>query len=79
MDDLDWSAFPERKGMQICSVCSPEKHLDGTPTGYGVWHGVFRRVFLPKGMFVINREGNIAHKDTGDENYHAYEIMEQKQ
>lgn len=48
------------------------------PTEYGKWHGKFPRVFLPLGMFVTNRVGNLAHKDTGDENFRAYAIDQQR-
>ncbi|MDA8485113.1 hypothetical protein NNO07_18765 [Pseudomonas resinovorans] len=70
----DWSYAPERQGKRLCSVCGPLKYRDGTSTGLGQWHGEFRRVFLPLGMFVTNQRGNLAHKDTGDENYRAYAI-----
>lgn len=71
---FDWSYAPERKGKRLCSACGPVRHSDGTPTEYGKWHGQFDRVFLPHGMFTTNRVGNLAHIETGDENYRAYAI-----
>jgi hypothetical protein len=49
----------------LCSACDPD---------IGKWHGRFPRLFLPKGMFVTNERGNLAHKGTGDENIAAYAI-----
>ena len=73
MRDLyDWSYAPEREGMRLCSACGPAKYSDGTPTGKGVWHGKFKRSYLPMGMFVTNARGNLAHIETGDENFMAY-------
>lgn len=62
--------------LSICSACGPVKHRDGTPTEYGKWHGQFERVFLPLGMFETNRVGNLAHKETGDDNVRAYALVE---
>ena len=50
----------ERK---LCSEC-----------GFGKWHGKFSKLLLPKGQFVTNDEGNLAHKDTGDTDVRKYEI-----
>lgn len=69
---FDWSYAPERKGMRLCSACAPVKYRDGTSTEFGEWHRVFHRVYLPKGMFVTNSVGNLAHRDTGDEDYMKY-------
>lgn len=44
-------------GRTLCSACDPS---------IGKWHGQFDRVYLPKGMFETNREGNLAHKETGE-------------
>jgi len=74
---FDWTGIEELRGKRICSACGPTKHADGTPTEYGTWHGQFRRMFLPKGMFVTNRVGNLVHKETGDEDCAKYEIQEQ--
>jgi hypothetical protein len=53
------------KGKKLCSACDPD---------IGEWHGQFTRVFLPMGMFETNSRGNLGHKETGDENVHAYAI-----
>lgn len=53
------------KGMKLCSACD---------TDIGKWHDHFPRVFLPIGMFETNTRGNLSHKETGDENVHAYAI-----
>lgn len=76
---FDWSYAPEREGKRICSACGPVQYAKGEgPTEFGKWHGQFERVFLPLGMFVTNRVGNLAHKDTGDENFRAYAIDQQR-
>lgn len=54
----------------LCSVCGG----DGTNQNTYEWHGVFERIFLPKGMFVTNKKGNLAHKNTGSENYLQYAL-----
>jgi hypothetical protein len=71
---FDWSYNPELEGKVLCSACGPVHYNDGTPTKYGVWHNRFPRTFLPKGMFVTNRVGNLAHKETGDDNIMAYAV-----
>lgn len=71
----DWSYAPERKGMKLCSACGPVKHSDGEATEFGSWHNQFPRTFLPKGMFEANRVGNIAHKESGDEDFRKFEII----
>jgi hypothetical protein len=53
------------RGKKLCSACDPD---------IGKWHGQFARVFLPLGMFETNCVGDLAHKETGDENVHAYAI-----
>lgn len=70
----DWSYAPERKGLRLCSACGPTKFTRGNPTEYGKWHNRFPRTYLPIGMFVTNQVGNLAHKDTGDEDFRKYEI-----
>jgi hypothetical protein len=62
---FDWTGIESRKGKHLCSVCAPTKYSDGTPTEYGKWHGRFERVFLPKGEFRTNRQGNLEHTATG--------------
>lgn len=62
---FDWSYAPEREGMKLCSACGPALHAAGTPSKFGVWHGVFPRLFLPKGQFITNQRGNLEHAETG--------------
>lgn len=71
---FDWSYAPERKGMKLCSACGPSNYRSGKPTEYGKWHNRSPRVFLPMGMFETNRVGNLAHKETGDEDFRKYEL-----
>jgi hypothetical protein len=82
---LKWNDdFPK-----LCVVCNPvwftpkgDYGLGPVPEDYkedgdyipGKWHNKFDRIFLPKGMFVTNRVGNLAHKDTGDDNIRKYAI-----
>ena len=70
----DWSYAPDREGLRLCSACGPTHESNGTPSGYGTWHGNFERVFLPIGMFQKNHRGSLAHIETGDDNYRAYAI-----
>lgn len=72
---MDWSGMPERKGMKLCSACQPAKFSDGEVNDEGGnWHNAFPRVFLPKGQFHTNRVGNLAHNETGDEDFTKYQI-----
>lgn len=71
-DFFDWSYAPERRGKLLCSACGPVMFASGEATEYGQWHGRFPRVFLPKGQFVTNSVGNLAHRDTGDEDHKKY-------
>lgn len=42
--DADWSEVGEEyKGMRLCSECAPARYNDGTPTGFGKWHGKFKK------------------------------------
>ncbi|ELN9487150.1 hypothetical protein OLM90_17155 [Pseudomonas aeruginosa] len=75
-DCFDWSYAPEREGKRLCSACGPTKYRDGKPTKFGKWHDQFERVFLPLGMFVTNCQGNLAHHETGDEDFRKYRIEE---
>lgn len=61
-----WRNAPALPWM-LCSACDPV---------LAEWHERFPRVFLPKGMFVTNERGNLAHKDTGDEDCSAYAIQQ---
>lgn len=72
---FDWTGIEDRKGKKLCSVCAPMKYSDGAPTAYGKWHDRFTRTFLPLGMFVTNDKGNLAHRETGDENYRGYALV----
>jgi len=58
----------------VCSACGPTHEANGSVSGFGKWHGKFERVFLPLGMFKKNHRGNLAHVDTGGEDYRAYAI-----
>ena len=71
---FDWSGIEDRRGKKLCSACAPTKYSDGKNTRYGQWHGRFPRVFLPMGMFRTNTNGNLAHVETGDEDYRKYAI-----
>lgn len=72
-----WSNMPEEgqwrgveaKPWMLCSACDPE---------IGQWHDQFTRLYLPKGMFVTNQRGNLAHRETGDENVKAYAIEQER-
>ena len=70
----DWTGLEDRKGKKLCSACAPTKYADGEPSDLGVWHGEFRRVFLPMGMFRTNERGNLEHIGTGDEDFEKYEL-----
>jgi hypothetical protein len=72
--DFDWTGIEDRKEKALCSACAPAKYGDGTPTEFGKWHGQFARTFLPLGMFKTNRVGNLAHIETGDEDYRKYAV-----
>lgn len=51
-----WRGLQSQPWM-LCSACDPS---------IGEWHGEFERLLLPKGEFVTNAQGNLAHKDTGE-------------
>lgn len=75
---FDWSYSPELEGKKLCSACGPTHYSDGEKTKYGKWHKRFPREFLPLGMFVTNKVGNLAHKETGSEDYRPYIIKVEK-
>lgn len=50
-------------GINLCSVDGPKYYLDGTPTGYGKWHGVFPRKFFKKGSLKKTSDGGLVYKD----------------
>lgn len=72
--NYDWTGMEDRKHKLLCSACGPLKYRSGQATGFGKWHDQFDRVFLPMGMFKTNERGNLAHIETGDENFRAYAI-----
>lgn len=73
-DLFDWTGIEARRGKKLCSACGPTKYSDGTATEYGKWHGRFDRVFLPLGLFKTARNGNLAHVETGDEDFRKYAV-----
>ena len=74
-DSFDWSDNPDDEGLKLCSACGPARFADGEPNKKGGgWHGQFERVFLPKGMFETNREGNLEHKENGDTDFRKYTL-----
>ncbi|MNF51123.1 hypothetical protein D3C84_324350 [compost metagenome] len=75
---FDWAGLEDLKGKLLCSACGPIHHSDGTPTEKAGWHGRFPRVFLPLGMFKTNSVGNLAHIETGDEDFRKYGIAREE-
>lgn len=73
VDIYDWTRIEDRKGKLLCSACGPEKYMDGKPTLHGVWHNEFDRVFLPKGEFQTNRQGNLEHIKTGSIDFKKFD------
>lgn len=57
-----WMRVSETK-TELCTECES-----------GKWHDEFRKIFLPKDMFITNREGNLEHKINGDTDFEKYEI-----
>lgn len=51
------------RDRKLCSECDT-----------GKWHGSFPKIVLTKGMFVTNKVGNLAHKETGDTDIIKYAI-----
>lgn len=64
-DSFDWHGIENRKGMLLCSACAPIHFTDGEKTDLGVWHSMFERKYLPKGMFKIGQSGRLVHVETG--------------
>lgn len=60
LSGFHWKQY--KKEPLTCSGCD------------GVWHSQFDRIYLPKGMFITNHEGNLAHKETGDTNVRKYAL-----
>lgn len=73
---FDWTGIEDKRGKKLCSACAPTKFVDGTPTKYGKWHGRFERTFFPLSMFKTAKNGNLAHVETGDEDFWKYEITQ---
>ena len=69
-----WDTIEERKGMFLCSACGPILDEDGEPSGFGLWHGEFDRVFLPLGEFKTNRDGNLEHIKTKSIDFRKFMI-----
>lgn len=43
-EDADWSEVGEEyKGKRLCSECAPKYYKDGSETGFGKWHGHFKK------------------------------------
>ena len=40
----------------------------------GVWHDSFKKIMLPKSMFVTNKDGDLSHKETGDTDFMKYAL-----
>jgi hypothetical protein len=67
---FDWTGIEERKGLKLCSACSPTSFSEGTPTKWkGKWHNQYPRIFLEKGMWKTNGVGNLEHIDLHVTNY----------
>lgn len=77
-DSYDWSGKEDRKGLKLCSVCLPTHYQDGEETGFGKWHNMFPRMFLPKGKFFTNDIGNLEHKETGSEKNSEYALTSEE-
>jgi len=56
----DWTGMETRRGQKLCSACLPTKFEDGTDSGHGKWHGEFERVYLEKGQYHTDLQGNLA-------------------
>lgn len=54
-ENYQWRSNPSEPWM-LCSACDPKIHE---------WHGMFDRLYLPKGEFKTNGEGNLEHIATG--------------
>ncbi len=65
----DWTGLEEYRGQSLCSACAPTKHVDGTDTEFGEWHNEHTRVYLEKGKWFTNDQGNVEHTETGRTDY----------
>lgn len=79
---------PDEEFKKLCSACSPiwfnahrnygvGPNPDPQP-GIGLWHGEFERIFLPKGQFITDRYGNLAHEKTGDTDIKKYQLPKEE-
>lgn len=60
---------------KLCSACAPSEFSDGSKNKRGGgWHGRFPRLFLPKGEFKTNKDGNLEHIATGETDLSKFEI-----
>lgn len=76
---FDWSYAPEREGMKLCSACGPTHLKGGHPTiTEGKWHDLFKRVFLPMGLYVTNQHGNLVTIDKGNPKYTRHQLHRAK-
>ena len=71
---FDWNGLEEFKGKRLCCVCMPLHYSSGEIIEKaGKWHNRFKRVFLPKGDWHTNSDGNLEN-DKGEIDYSEYEI-----
>lgn len=72
-----WANIEYRRGMKLCSACSPIYYADGKRNVIitGRWHDAFERIYLPLGMFTTGADGSLVHKETGDKNYMHYRVF----
>ena len=72
---------------EYCMACSPIWYTkegnygigpNPKPDAVGKWHKEFDRIYLPKGMFYTNDDGNLAHKVTGDTDILKYALKVEK-
>ncbi len=73
-DWFNWDGIEDRRGKLLCSHCAPTIEANGRHSGYGKWHGMFKKVYLPKGMFKTASNGNLEHIETGEQDYKKYAI-----
>lgn len=73
---FDWTGIEARKGNLLCSACGPTHYADGRPTKFGVWHGKFPRRYLPMGMFKTAQNGNLEHRETGEQAIDKYVLTD---
>jgi hypothetical protein len=71
---FDWEGIEDLEGKALCCVCAPKKFSDGNPTKFGKWHNHFPRMFLSKGEWETNKEGNLSHKKTGETDFEKYKL-----